>query len=113
MPLALGPADCSLFDGQETVTYRPLAGGSVAVAGAVGLSPSRDERTAAGGYFDDSDRVWWLPASALPGVTPREGDTVTDALGVAYTIDSVLTSQVGAGLPAGTMYRLASVRNRS
>lgn len=79
-------ADCLLVDGAETVTLHSTT--AVTVAGA-----KRGQLTLAEMEFrqiglESTDLAWNLPAVNLAGVRPRRGDTIEDASGAHWTIQS-------------------------
>ena len=115
MPLWLGPSDALMFDGGQQVQYTSvLPGGNtvLSVANAVGMGQTRREVAGEGGYFWVVEQEWWLAASALGTIVPKEGDYLTDDAGVVWYLQSDVEAN-GQGLPGtGLMYRVVTRQAR-
>lgn len=92
------------FGEQVTLTHQP-GGAADTVSRAVRLEISRREVQAAGGLFTMQDAIWLLPAAELDS-DPKEGDRITGADAVAWTILEA------AQEAAGTVWRCVCRRER-
>jgi len=93
------------LDGAEQITHTQ-GSTTTTVADALGMELTRDEVYSSNGFWDFTDRAWWLPVSEMGSVVPREGDTITDAASVAYSVVSVQT------LVQKSYYRCKSKKQR-
>lgn len=81
--------DYLLWDFPEAATLTSVRDGqdlTAAVTHALRGQPSIKERAPTGGVYTGTDLLWLLPGVLLGGLTPKPGDTVTDAAGVIWTI---------------------------
>ncbi len=90
-PGASHARDYRAVDGCQTVTYTAEPHGS-AVSASIDFADGHEltarELAALGGLFAAGDKRWFLGADqlALAGITPRQGDTLTDADGVTWAV---------------------------
>lgn len=107
--LGFTASDDTIPDFDQQVTYTSvLSTGNVqvTVANAVPLAVTDREIAAGGGYFLEGDVRWWLPASQMGGVVPKNGDYLTDANGVKWSLLDPET------IVATTQYRCVGRRQR-
>lgn len=103
--------DWQVWDGLETVTYASTrtatgAGGNayaIVTAAALRADTQQSETEPSGGRYAKGRLVWDLPASYLPGIECKPGDTLTDARNDTWT---VLESRWQV---QGTIYRLETI----
>jgi len=79
------------LDNTETVTYSAKAAGTAAVADSVRWASrfeiNRREAFASQGYFTLQDVVWEFSVAELVStITPKEGDSITAADGVVWSV---------------------------
>lgn len=96
MPASLNlENDYRTFDLTEAVSLGSIVDGAVAatVATANALREPATRQAAvfaaAGLALEPEDTVFHLPAAQVGGVTPKNGDVITDAGGTAWTVLSV------------------------
>jgi len=100
--------DFTVFDGVESVTYRPTGGAPLTVAGVLREQQTTPEANAGAQFgLQPTDAPFNFPGPNLGGMAPAPGDAFTDAAGVGWTVMSVahdaLTDQ----------YRIVGRRRRS
>jgi hypothetical protein len=101
--------DWRLVDGIETVTFTPRNPIGAAVAGVRALRRvlTRHEISAMAELgVEPDDLVWHLWTETLEGAVPQNGDTITDAAAVTWTI------LVLAKTTLETRWRAVGRRNR-
>ena len=105
MSTVLGDTDYEVMDDTETVSYTQGTTTDSSVANAWHTPISRREMAASGGMYTGQEVVWHLPVALLSITDPREGDTITDASGIKWSVKE-WRKEVG-----GTSWRLITVKH--
>ena len=85
--MAFDPSgDYTIWDGNETVTYRPKPSGSD-ITGVTAFREARNRLQVSDSTEDDLVG-WWIPQPMISATNPKAGDQIVDADSVVYVITS-------------------------
>ncbi len=91
--------DWQFIDGVEDVSVTPRNPAGAAVTGVKALRrvQQADEFAQVGKTLglEPNDMVWHLWASTMAGISPKNGDIITDSGGIVWTIKTVANTTLG------------------